>query len=154
MKLKPPRLMDVLNVASSTANMAVTTNLDPADAGFTLVVEACEGAANNVCSGGCNAVVRENDYSHLRYSRSGRSWCSSSYRRGLGRGGRRCQACAQLTAVRASTANAAAVSVKPAGIVVGTVFAENAELAVVVPMLILAPPLCSTYHPEYLMLHK
>jgi hypothetical protein len=51
-----------------------------------------------------------------------------------------------------SSADAGAVSAKRAGIVVGPVFAENAELAVAVPMLILTPSLCSTYHPEYLML--
>ena len=63
------------------------------------------------------------------------------------------QACAQLAVVLASTANAAAVSVKPVSIVVGYAFkfAESAEPVVVLTMLILPPSLCSTYHPEYPM---
>jgi hypothetical protein len=57
----------------------------------------------------------------------------------------------QLAAVRALTADKAAVGVQPVIIVVGSAFAANTELGVAVIMLILAPSLRNTYHPSYLM---
>ncbi len=156
----------VLDLVSSTANMAVTADIVPKDAWSTIAAAApVEQERVKYVADGTGATVSTavSTTAHAKTMTTCAAegvmptcWTRLVLNSGIAAvapttGGQGRQTRLQLAAERALTADKAAVSVQPVIIVVGSAFAASTELGVAAILLILAPSLRNTYHPAYLM---